>query len=207
MVRVFVADVSALPDPATEKGALERVSFERRERILRLVSGSARKERLGAELLLAVVLPRFDRAPSQIVLGAHGKPLLPKGYFSLSHSEGAVALALSDSPVGCDIERLRKAPVRVAERKFTERERGTLSFEYDDSFFRIWTAKESYLKLTGEGLSALSRVEVDLPNGRILRNGIRMNCFLREYDYAGYALTVCAEEENFAELEKESLSI
>ncbi|MBQ7912734.1 MAG: 4'-phosphopantetheinyl transferase superfamily protein [Clostridia bacterium] len=78
-------------------------------------------------------------------------------YFSLSHSHNAVAVAVSDSPVGVDIERLTavKNEKRIAEKILTEWEteeyrRLALSPENANEFLlEVWSKKESLFK-TGD---------------------------------------------------------
>ena len=67
--------------------------------------------------------------------------------------------AVSDRAVGIDIERPRKNAIKVAERFFTQAECDWIG---DDSlrFARIWTLKEAYAKLTGDGIAGtVSKVE------------------------------------------------
>ena len=77
-------------------------------------------------------------------------PALPGCFLSLSHTEGAALLALSDAPVGADIERVRPIPPRLG-RDFAGRE---------ETFWRRWTAAEAAAKREGRGAGAL------LPLGR-----------------------------------------
>lgn len=83
----------------------------------------------------------------------NGKWECDKIYFSLSHSHGGAAVALSDGPVGVDIE---KMPVRNAEklvRALTKSER--IYFENaenkDLAFASLWTKKECIYKKSGTG--------------------------------------------------------
>ena len=92
-----------------------------------------------------------------------GKPFLfglPHIHYNISHCEGMVALALSDRPVGVDIEKVRPVKDALVRRVLTEEEQ---SFLYKTAageearaewFTRFWTLKESYLKYTGEGIAA-----------------------------------------------------
>lgn len=85
---------------------------------------------------------------------ANGKPVYRNSdiYFNLSHAGNYVVCAVSDKAVGVDIERLRKNVIRVAKRFFTQAECDWIG---NDSlkFSRIWTLKEAYAKLTGEGIA------------------------------------------------------
>lgn len=85
---------------------------------------------------------------------ANGKPVYRNSdiHFNLSHAGNYVVCAVSDKAVGVDIERQRKNVIRVAKRFFTQAECDWIG---NDSlkFSRIWTLKEAYAKLTGEGIA------------------------------------------------------
>ena len=75
-------------------------------------------------------------------------------HFSLSHCQGAVAVAVSRGPVGVDIEREgRPAGERLAKRILTAGERAlydqTVAEERQDFLLERWTAKESLFKKEG----------------------------------------------------------
>ena len=86
--------------------------------------------------------------------GPHGKPYLeghPDFCFNVSHSLNTCAVAFGSTPVGIDIEYLRKVNLNISRRFFTDEERRLIAT--DEDFFIIWTKKESYIKYTGDGLS------------------------------------------------------
>jgi len=93
--------------------------------------------------------------------GDHGKPYLDKGpSFSLSHSGDRFLIGVSTAGrVGVDIEEQR--PVRemlaLARKKFSPEEVDVLlaapTSDRSETFFRIWTLKEAYLKGVGTGLA------------------------------------------------------
>ena len=92
-----------------------------------------------------------------LTAGCNGKPYiepLPWVHCNLSHSGAVVACALSDAPVGVDVQAHRAVEDSLARRVMSDSEyahwRGC-----DDPqsyFFAIWTLKESYSKYTGRGL-------------------------------------------------------
>lgn len=78
-------------------------------------------------------------------------------FFNLSHSGERVMCIMSSFPVGCDVEKVDKDHLSLAERFFTAEEcsliaSGTTGRARADTFCRIWTLKESFLKCTGSGL-------------------------------------------------------
>ena len=144
----------------------------------------------------------------------------PEFYFNISHAGDYVVLAYGDVPLGVDIEQIReKDNLRVARRCFTEREYAYVSgqkevssqetagapggaveksgFEPDDSlcaerFFYLWTMKEAYLKLTGDGISvSLNSFEIDPVQKTVI--GTPYRYFMLRMD--DYWISVCAEDD------------
>lgn len=89
-------------------------------------------------------------------------------YFSLSHTDDAVAVAISDTPVGVDIEIVSDRAARIAKKVFSEDELGgamTLS-ERERNLYttRLWTMKESIFKsLSARAFSPQNIVIADHP--------------------------------------------
>jgi 4'-phosphopantetheinyl transferase len=79
-------------------------------------------------------------------------------YVSISHSDGLCAAAVSDTVLGVDIERSKcdrniGRLLRITERYFTAVEYEYVLADPRVRFWEIWTAKESFIKFTGEGFS------------------------------------------------------
>lgn len=154
MLRVYAADVSGL-DPEGEYP----LSAYRREKLKKQKLPSAKRLGIGAELLLIQALeteaPAFA-LPLTIVCGENGKPALADSrlHFNLSHSGNYAACAVSDSPVGIDLQTEREHNEKLAERYFTAQERQFLAESTDKgfAFTEIWSRKESCVKLMGTGL-------------------------------------------------------
>lgn len=125
--------------------------------------------------------------------GVNNKPYFknyPEVRFSLSHSGDYVLLAMSHTEVGIDIEKIRELDFKaLAERHYTGGElkkAATL-----DGYFKVWTAKEAYLKLTAEGLSGLGKYDTTAP----LEYGGE-GIVLTDVDmFEGYACTIAAPEQ------------
>lgn len=99
-------------------------------------------------------IPEPDAA--SLRLSVRGKPFFDQPgapYFSISHSGDIWAVALCARAVGFDIERVKERNTRaVAARFFSESEQKYALRLGESAFFDIWTAKESYIKLTGQGI-------------------------------------------------------
>ncbi|MGN0744105.1 MAG: 4'-phosphopantetheinyl transferase family protein [Christensenellales bacterium] len=98
-----------------------------------------------------------------------------KAYFNLSHSHGVIMLGISHTPIGVDIEKIRDIDFS----KFT-----FIDAEDVEDFFEKWTERESYLKLTGEGLS---NFRCEIP---------REAHFEHFPVYEDYHACVCADEQS-----------
>lgn len=205
MVHLYATDIRNLPDPKEDSALLEQLSAERKCRIMKYLKAEDRKRSLGAGLLLNEILPRYGASPSGIRIGADGKPVVEGIFFNLSHSDNMVICATAKKEVGCDVEKIVKEPEGVAERFFCHSEaeyvKAGMGEERDHRFFRIWTMKESYIKMTGEGMGlSFDRFEflLDSEKTKVRRDGKILSCHVMEYDIPGYKVSVCAKEEKFA---------
>ena len=138
------------------------------------------QEVLCAYLLLRMALweQRGWRDLPRIGVDELGKPFFPDHpdtHFSLSHTAGAAAAALADTPVGVDIERVRPVSVRAMER--------IAGVRTEAAFFRSWVRREARVKRTGSGIVTMMRTEAPLNRGE----------FYYEVDaFHGYAAGVAA---------------
>ena len=87
---------------------------------------------------------------------SHGKPYFrdyPEIFFNISHCHRGIACALMDRPVGIDIEEIQyDADLAKVILCPEELEAVRSADEPAVKFTELWTRKESFLKLTGEGL-------------------------------------------------------
>lgn len=106
--------------------------------------------------------------------GRLGKPYLQKKFccFSLSHSGEYVFCAVSDREIGADIQRcLPRKDHNLEKRFFSERERllleGRSGEERENLFYRLWTKKEAYGKLTGDGIGQAVGMDTEALSDRV----------------------------------------
>ena len=139
----------------------------RQEHTRKIRNAIARKESAAAFALLHQALKTdFGIVDYRFAYSTQGKPHLeshPTVHFNLSHCRKAVACAISRRPVGIDIETLGRYRKSLAEYTMNEDEmREILSAndtchdgfsERDIIFTTLWTRKEAFAKLTGEGIS------------------------------------------------------
>lgn len=140
------------------------LSHYRRAKTLRYRFDRGKWLSAGAGLLLDSMLREHGLLERDMtyIEGEHGKPAFasyPELHFNLSHSGSLVACALSDRPVGVDVQQLvadlRPSLVRYI---MSDQEIAALDALHSDNaksllFTQLWTLKESYVKATGHGLS------------------------------------------------------
>lgn len=205
MTEVYIARVDALCDDAVFAARYAQVPAERRAKIDALRHAADKRLSLGAWLLLAAALRKRGITAPRLAYDENGKPYLsehPEVRISLSHSGEAVMCAVSDGEVGCDIERLGEADIALAARFFHPAEQARLAAapkeERRTLFYRIWTAKESFAKCTGQGIAHGMRDFCTEPSGTVCRGEKQYH--IKYVDFDGYAACVCTEaQENIDE--------
>lgn len=150
---------------------------------------------LSHRLLLAAARQYADSTfDSTIAFGPFGKPYFPYApsiHFNITHSGDYWMCAFADAPVGVDLQRYQSCDRASLSRKFFHpaedaflRQRG-----YTD-FFELWSAKESYLKYTGQGITQnLNEHSVVAPDGRFPATAGAVLRFLPWVP--DYALCIC----------------
>jgi 4'-phosphopantetheinyl transferase len=137
-----------------------------------------------------------------------GKPFLSAKFqkdnlqFNLSHSQELAIYAITmNEKIGIDLEYIRPMSdaENIAKRFFSANEYNWISSltgaAQREAFFRCWTAKEAYLKATGEGIGgSLDRVEVDFKNPSSIRIRDNSNWLLYNFiPQSNYMATVAVE--------------
>lgn len=179
-VQVWYFAWDAAPSTALLQTLYQSLSPEERERHGRFHFERDRHAYLFAHGLLRRVLSRYECVPEaswRFEGSRYGKPFVasPRSplYFSLTHTAGMVACAISLHPeIAVDAERVdrRCEFLSLATRYFATAEVRSLETAPPDllaeRFFTFWTLKEAYVKALGMGLSLpLQDFEVRLENG------------------------------------------
>lgn len=140
--------------------------------------------------------------------------------FNISHSQDKAILVTSQEEVGCDIEKIHDIDLNLAKRFYTNEEYKLILSNNDIEkqkkiFYKMWTLKESYLKLTGKGiiagLDSVDFSEVDY-NYIFLENKTKNNkifsfvqngevYYFHNFDIEDYMISICTKsDKNFYEV-------
>lgn len=140
--------------------ALPMLSDQRRKQALQFKHEQGRKTCAMAYLLLRDALYKEYGITEKPIFeyGEHGKPFIqghPDIHFNFSHCRVAVLCAVSDHPVGVDVESLREYHDSLVRYTMNEEEVQQIEQAPDPKieFIRLWTMKEAVLKLSGEGIT------------------------------------------------------
>ena len=148
---------------------LPLVSEQRRQQALRYSHTFGRfcclKSYLMLLELLSAVYPELDTSKPEFGYTAQGKPFLlarPDIHFSISHTKNAILVAISDAPIGVDIEAFRSPSAALIARTMNATEQAPIAASAaatleppatrEALFSAIWTRKEAVLKLRGTGI-------------------------------------------------------
>ena len=142
--------------------------------------------------------------PLDIAANENGKPYLtaaPDVHFSLSHSAAWAVCAVSDHPVGVDIQQCRSFKPNIADRFFHPDEVQYLSSlspaERENAFYTLWALKESYVKADGRGLRLLRQFCVDIAcQPPAITVGAPGSLFVPDFPDPAYKLGVCVQKKN-----------
>ena len=122
-------------------------------------------------------LPPVERSP-------RGKPLFAGRsgrWFSLSHSGGIALCALSDAPVGVDVELVRPRRAGLPAYVLSADELARFDGSWED-LYRLWTLKESWCKREDSPLYPPQRVEAP------------PRCPYKSYAGEGWRAAVCCHD-------------
>ena len=146
----------------------------------------------------------------EIAEGSYGKPYAANYNnfcYSISHSGEWVICAVDDIDIGADIQEMKTPKMAVAKRFYSEGEyKSLLGYEADKDrqtaeFYRMWTAKESCVKLTGRGIGAgIKRYSADSSYTYITDAEGDGRFFIKLYEsIPHYMVCVCSRRADFAD--------
>lgn len=193
MTEVFFTKTDALSDERLFSKVYRQLCEGRRQKIDRLISKESKIRSLAAGFLLLKALERRGLSDSAVIYDG-GKPCVAREnvFFNLSHSGKRAMCVASENEVSCDCQEIGLYNKNLAKKYFFEREITAIEMaeDKDAEFCRIWTLKESLLKLDGKGISGLKCADTAADN----------ECFFKEYELSdGYKYTVCSRFDDFPE--------
>lgn len=206
MMHLYILEVNTLEDPCNRPDWKDRMMEGRWQRIVRYSNLEDRQAGAGAGLLLRYAFYRegIPFLEDSFSVGSHGKPYHEKLDFNFSHSGKYVICVTGKEAVGCDIQKVKPVHNRIMKRFFSEEEKnyvwGAKESEKEEYFTRIWALKESYLKMTGEGLTRdLKEISFCLVDDiRVYDKRIEQKVYFTEQQIEDYMIAVCGREKELS---------
>lgn len=220
MIKIYIMAIRQLEEETVFGRALETVSSGRRQKTERLKQEKDKRRSLAAAIALDCALKEYGlrERDMEYDLTPQGKPCLryrPDLHFSLSHAGEYAVCSIGPRANGSDIERIRSGKERVAQRFFTPEEnewiqKASSQREREERIFRIWTMKESFLKVTGCGMSlpldSFSFLLEEDGTVGLRQSFDQKKYFIKEYDITSvfkeeteYKIAACSESPVFSE--------
>jgi len=191
-----------------EETLVAMLDSDRKEKVHNIKNHAERSRSIYAGLLLRhayFMAGHADFESVKMKKGEHGKPYIEGCFdfcYSLSHSGEWVLCAADEREVGADIQQFRPYREAIAKRFFHEKEWERLVKKEDEQerkteFYRIWTAKEAYAKLTGRGIGAGMGLTQESYRQVSSEDG---TAFLKIYQtIPEYPVAVCSWRDDFPE--------
>ena len=117
------------------------------------------------ELLMQLLNPSLytlHPTPYTFLYNEHGQPRIEGGpHFSISHCKHGIAVAVSEYPIGIDIEHVRTLKPELVARTMNAEEQSEIlaAASPDIAFTRLWTQKEAVLKMLGTGITSIDGIK------------------------------------------------
>ncbi|TYQ14629.1 UNVERIFIED_CONTAM: 4'-phosphopantetheinyl transferase [Acetivibrio alkalicellulosi] len=211
MLEIYAVELKNEIDKHLFEQVLNYIPENKKTRIKRFLKFEDSVRSLIAEVIIRkIIIAKLKIKNSDILFeaGEYGKPYLkdfPDFHYNISHSGQWVLCAISNMPVGIDVEIVKEMDLRIAERFFSEAETKDLLMKKENErleyFFDLWTLKESYIKADGRGLHIpLNSFSFKIENEKITFNTQNelKQCFFKRYKIDNhYKLSVCSLASKF----------
>ena len=142
------------------EAALRGISGQRREQALKFKYEQGQRLCVLAYQLLKEGLQKEYCITENPIFeyNEHGKPSIvghPEIYFNLSHCKEAVICAISNQPIGVDVESIREFNDSLINYTMNDEEKVEIANSDTPAatFIRLWTMKEATSKLIGTGIT------------------------------------------------------
>lgn len=197
MIRTWIANVQPLYEKCKYESYYRQLPDLRKEKADRLCFQKNKAQSVGVWILLSKIRSKYK--------------ITDKAAFNLSHSGDYVLCSIdidsqAKTQVGCDIEAVGSADMKIAKRFFCASEYNAILREENkelqrDLFYRLWVLKESFMKATKEGMRLdMSTFEIELGTPpALIRQPKRFprKYYCKEYEVAEIPckIAVCSTED------------
>lgn len=210
-MKTYILDTECLSDTEVFNMEYKNMPDYRKDKIDKFKFQKDKKLSLGAGILLNKAMDEANIAIEDRIIKTmeNEKPYLakcPKFKYNISHSQDVAMLVFSDAEVGCDVEQIqdRSFDMKLAKRFFAKEEYDYINSFNDmelakEAFFKYWTLKESFMKVTGLGMKlALNefRFVIDKDNIEVFQHINDKKYYFAQGKYKNYIFSICSQSNN-----------
>lgn len=201
-MRIILIEVPDIIDEKEYNKLLCLISSNKRAKIKNYLNIRDIYSSIIGELLIRyMVFEDIGHTEIFIKENEYGKPYIENSnlHYNVSHSGKWVICVMDTQEIGIDIEEYRKVNIECNKNIFTKNEykKVICSKKPEREFIRLWTIKESYIKLIGKGL------QIPLNSFEIEKNIIINNntYYYKEYTtLENYNISLCSEKNKFPKI-------
>ncbi len=201
MLELYAVNIEKFISEDQYNKLLNKVSKEQQSRIkqFRFID-DAKRTLCGEVLIRFLACQKLSLKNSDIIIerNEYGKPFLkeyPYFHYNISHSGKWVVVAISDQAIGVDIEQIKSIDMNIARWYFAINECNSIIREVlkkqQETFYFLWTAKESYTKYIGKGLLMPLNSFSILKEERYSTVNIDRDCLIQTIVIDDYILSTC----------------
>lgn len=159
-MRCEVINIRDIPDEEYRTAAALQ-PYELKKRLENCKDADIKRTLAGRILLFKMIKRIYGKDRFEIKYNKNGKPLCDFCFFSISHSGDFAAVAVSDDPIGVDIQIPGGFKKREKYMLFSPEECGFVNAaDSENRFFTLWTMKEAYIKAEGGVLSDAAKISL-----------------------------------------------
>ena len=199
MMNIYITRIEEVGQPLFSS-AFPFLDGDVQQKISRLKKKEDRIRTLAGHAIVKIMLAEeLKKDPRDLPFrtNEYGKREMEGGgrQFNISHSGSFIVAAIGKKPVGIDIERNEQRDFRFFKAIWGEGQHA--HFELNDcrSFYKVWTAKESYVKYLGSGLYRDLEQIIVHRDGTIVEQGKATGMTVRHIAiHPDYTCAVCSKE-------------
>tara|TARA_Y200000002_G_scaffold39562_1_gene28884 strand:- start:2602 stop:3222 length:621 start_codon:yes stop_codon:yes gene_type:complete len=159
----------------SEKELINKLSLSVyfRQKFETIKSTQQRKQFLAVHMILKSI--QIDQ--NSLSYNQNGKPILNNGqYISISHSHDYCGVAIGESKLGLDIEKLRPKIFNISSKFLHKKEVPLIKKMNIENLTKVWTIKESVFKAFGHtGLSFKDNIKIIKTDNEFLNASVEIN--------------------------------
>ncbi len=132
------------------------------EKIKNAKNEERKREIYAGYIMLISCAKEYNINFAEVKYKANNKPYISENFeFNLSHSENKIAIVFGEYECGIDMQKISDYKINIANKYFSKKEISSIekSDEKERLFTLVWSIREAYFKMTGEGINRNEKLD------------------------------------------------